>query len=342
MDSFLGTELPIIQAPMAGVQGAELCIAVSQAGGLGSLPCAMLTPESVATAIDQIRSATDKPFNLNFFCHEMPEVSDEQLSNWQKLFNEDYKKFDLAPTLNGSVRQPFNSAFAEVVEALRPPIVSFHFGLPETSLLDRVRASGAKIMSSATTVEEAQWLSNQGVDAIIVQGVEAGGHRGMFLTQSLESQRPTRTLLTDCLKVVNTPLIAAGGIASSKEVKQLITLGASAVQIGTSYLLCDETNTSKLHRAALKRSDHPDTVLTNIFSGRPARGIVNAMVEKLGAINPSAPPFPYAALASAPLRTAAESVNTADYTPLWSGMNTGGCEAISASELTRKFARDLQ
>ena len=339
----IGVQLPIVQAPMAGVQDAALVIAVCKAGGLGSLPCAMLTPELVESEVARIRAATSNPFNLNFFCHTMPDVTDSALSDWSALFAADYQKYcvDEHSINYGSVRRPFSAEFAEVVTRVKPAVVSFHFGLPSDELLAAVRESGALIFSSATTAAEAIWLEEQGVDAIIAQGVEAGGHRGIFLTDDLTSQLPTKQLLKEIVERVEVPVIAAGGVGSAQNVKELIDLGGSAVQVGTSFLLCDEAKTSQLHREALAASTSPNTVITNVFSGRPARGIVNGMVEKLGAWNRLAPSFPYATPASAPLRLAAEAKSCADYTPLWSGTNTAGCKAISAELLTRELASEL-
>lgn len=339
----LGVQLPIVQAPMAGVQDAALAIAVCKAGGLGSLPCAMLTPEMVDSEVARIRAQTSNPFNLNFFCHTMPELSESTLSEWSALFAADYAKYGIdSDSINyGSVRRPFSAEFAEVVKRVKPAVVSFHFGLPSAELVATVRESGALIFSSATTAAEAIWLEEQGVDAIIAQGVEAGGHRGIFLTDDLSSQLPTKQLLREVVAQVKVPVIAAGGVGSAKEVKELIDIGASAVQVGTSFLLCDEAKTSSLHREALAASTSPNTVITNIFSGRPARGIVNGMVERLGSWHPVAPSFPYATPASAPLRAVAEASGFADYTPLWSGTNTAGCKATSAETLTRELAAEF-
>jgi len=332
----LGLEYPIIQAPMAGVQDSALCIAVSRAGGLGSLPCAMLTPAMLEHEVATIRSATDRAFNLNFFCHSMPPPDEAALKAWLSLFEQHYSDYNipLEAGLTGSVREPFGSAFADDLEQISPSVVSFHFGLPEPALLARVRSTGAQIISTATTLDEAIWLEEQGVDAIVAQGLEAGGHRGMFLTQDLRSQLSTTELVTQLVAQVKTPIIAAGGVGSADDVARHLDLGAEAVQVGTAYLLCEEAKTSRLHRSALTSSNATDTVLTNIFSGRIARGIKNAMLEELGAINSKAPDFPYAALASAPLRRAAEERGVDDFTPLWSGTNTSGCKEISAAELT--------
>lgn len=330
-------QLPIIQAPMAGVQGSALAIAVSNAGGLGSLPCAMLGAEALQQELDTIRRQTDRPINLNFFSHQMPVPDPARARAWQGLFRRYYRELDVEPAAGGPLRRPFDQATADIVCAWRPQVVSFHFGLPDIGLLEQVRSCGAKILSSATTVEEALWLEAQGVDAIIAQGVEAGGHRGMFLSDDITTQIGTMALLPQVLDAVRVPVIAAGGIADARGVKAALDMGAAAVQLGTAYLLCPEASTSALHRAALQSPLARHTVLTNIFSGRPARGMVNRMVRDLGPMNPLAPAFPLATAASAPLRARAESQGSHDFTPLWSGQNASACKPIPAAELTREL-----
>ena len=330
-------QLPIIQAPMAGVQGSALAIAVSNAGGLGSLPCAMLGAEALQQELDTIRRQTDRPINLNFFSHQMPVPDPARARTWQGLFRRYYRELDVEPAAGGPLRWPFDQATADIVCAWRPQVVSFHFGLPDIGLLEQVRSCGAKILSSATTVEEALWLEAQGADAIIAQGVEAGGHRGMFLSDDITTQIGTMALLPQVLDAVRVPVIAAGGIADARGVKAALDMGAAAVQLGTAYLLCPEASTSALHRAALQSPLARHTVLTNIFSGRPARGMVNRMVRDLGPMNPLAPAFPLATAASAPLRARAESQGSHDFTPLWSGQNASACKAIPAAELTREL-----
>ena len=254
-----------------------------------------------------------------------------------------YSELSLDPTnaAPASARHPFNQEMADLVSQFRPPVVSFHFGLPAPDLLHQVRSCGAKIMSSATTVEEALWLEAQGVDAVIAQGLEAGGHRGMFLTQDLLSQVGTFALLPQIVKAVKTPVIAAGGIADAQGVRAALALGAAGVQVGTAYLLCPEANTSAVHRAALKTDAARVTALTNIYTGRPARGIVNRLMKELGPIHAAAPDFPLASGASAPLRAKAESLGVADFTPLWAGQNVSGCREISAGELTSALASQV-
>jgi len=340
---FLGIELPIIQAPMAGVQGSALAIAVSNAGALGSLPCAMLAPDALRKEFAAIKAQTTKPFNVNFFCHTPPAPDAGREAAWRKALAPYYREFGIDPDSipTGPGRLPFSAEAADVLGDFKPVVVSFHFGLPSNELLARVRAWGAKILASATTVEEARWLAARGVDAIIAQGVEAGGHRGIFLAQDLSTQVGTFALLPQIVRAVKVPVIAAGGIADARGVAAAMALGAAGVQPGTAYLLCPEATTSAVHRAALKSEAARHTALTNLFTGRPARGIVNRLMRELGPISSAAPAFPLATAAVAPLRAKAESRGSGDFSPLWSGQNASGCKEIPAADLTRELAAGL-
>ncbi len=335
----LGTELPVIQAPMAGVQGGNLAVAVSNAGGLGSLPCAMLSLEAMRSELTTIRAGTNRPFNVNFFCHATPEFNAAHDEAWRTLLSPYYKKYgiDLAAAPSGPVRTPFNVEIADLLEDFRPPVVSFHFGLPSPGLMARVKGWGSKVLACATTVDEARWLEEYGADAIIAQGLEAGGHRGMFLSEDMATQIGTLALVPQIVEAVRLPVIAAGGIADAKGVAAAMSLGAAAVQIGTAYMLCPEATTHPIHRLALK-SKNCLTAVTNLFSGRPARGITNRLIADLGPINPAVPAFPLAAAALAPLRARAESLGVGDFSPLWCGQNAGGCREIPAASLTRALA----
>jgi nitronate monooxygenase len=339
----LGIEHPIIQAPMAGVQGSALAVAVSNAGGLGSLPCAMLGPDATRKELAAIRAQTSKPFNVNFFCHVEPSRDDGREAAWRAALAPYYAEYGIdAGTIEpGPGRLPFSAEAADVLAEFDPPVVSFHFGLPSPELLTRVRSWGAKVLSSATTVEEALWLEAQGVDAVIAQGFEAGGHRGMFLAEEVETQVGTFALLPQVVRAVRIPVIAAGGIADAAGVSAAMELGAAGVQIGTSYLLCPEATTSAVHRAALRSEAARVTAVTNLFTGRPARGIVNRVIRELGPMNAVVPRFPLASAAIAPLRAKAESIGRGDFSPLWCGQNAGGCRQVPAAELTRALARGL-
>jgi len=337
---FFDIELPIIQAPMAGVQDSALAIAVSEAGGLGSLPCAMLDTDALLEALTTLQAHTHKPINLNFFCHTPPPQQPEQEAAWRKLLAPYYEEFgiDSLALPAGPQRRPFSHEVADVLETFQPPLMSFHFGLPDKALLARVKSWGSKIIASATTVEEALWLEAAGIDAIIAQGLEAGGHRGHFLSDDINLQMGTFALLPQIVKAVKLPVIAAGGIVDAHGVSAAMALGAAGVQAGTAYLLCPESTTSAIHRTALSSDDARHTALTTVLSGRPARGIVNRAIRELGASSRSTPAFPLASAAIAPLRAAAEKQGHGDFSPLWCGQNSTGCKIISAAELTQTLA----
>jgi nitronate monooxygenase len=338
----LHTELPVIQAPMAGVQNSDLAIAVCGAGAVGSLPCAMLTPDAMRSELVNL-AACGRPYNVNFFCHVAPVFDPIGDTKWRELLAPYFAELQIDPNAmtQAGGRAPFSHEAADVLEEFKPPLVSFHFGLPSADLLRRVKRWGARVLSSATTVDEARWLEQHGADAIIAQGVEAGGHRGMFLSQDLHRQLGTFALLPQIVDAVTVPVIAAGGIADARTVRAALELGATAVQIGTAYLLCPEATTSAVHRKALSTSSGSDTALTNLISGGVARGIVNRIMRELGCINSVAPPFPLAAAAIAPLRAKAEQLGRGDFSPLWAGQNISGCKPVSAAELTRELASSL-
>ena len=342
LQTLLGIELPIIQAPMAGVQGSALAIAVSNAGGLGSLPCALLSNAALRDELATIKAQTTRPFNVNFFCHTPPLPDPAREAAWRAALAPYYRELglDIANVPAGPGRSPFSAEAAALLAEFRPAVVSFHFGLPAPELLAGVRACGARVFGCATTVDEARWLAVRGVDAIVAQGLEAGGHRGVFLDDEPTRQVGTLALLPQVVAAVpGIPVIAAGGIADANGVAAALALGAAGVQVGTAYLLCPEATTSALHRAALQdagRARH--TALTNVFTGRPARGIVNRVIRELGPISTAAPAFPLATTAIAPLRARAESQGNGDFSPLWSGQNASGCREIPAAQLTRELA----
>jgi nitronate monooxygenase len=344
LQALLGTELPLIQAPMAGVQGAALAVAVCNAGGLGSLPGAMLTPEALQTELKVLSQGTNRPWNLNFFCHTPPAPDAAREARWREALAPFYAEagLDISTVPAGARRVPFSHAAADAIEPFRPPVMSFHFGLPAPDLLARVKGWGSVVLSSATTVEEARWLVAHGADAVIAQGVEAGGHRGMFLADDLTTQVGSFALLPQIVAAVDVPVIAAGGIADAAGVAAAMALGAAGVQVGTAYLCCHEATTSALHRAALQSDAALHTALTTLFTGRPARGIVNRLMRELGPLNPAAPAFPTATAAIAPLRAHWEKQGSGDFSPLWSGQNASGCAAIPAAELTLQLARGFQ
>ena len=343
LSRLLGTRLPIVQAPMAGVQAGALAAAVCEAGALGSLPCAMLTPDAMRAELELIRSRTRAPFSVNFFVHQPPQADAAREAAWRELLAPYYKEFGIDPAgiPAGPGRAPFSTELADALEPFRPAVVSFHFGLPSPELLARVKSWGSKVLSSATTVEEALWLESHGVDVVIAQGLEAGGHRGVFLGEDIATQLGTFALLPQVVAAVRVPVIAAGGIADASSVRAAMALGASGVQAGTAFLLCPEATTPAVNRAALKARPHV-TALTNLFTGRPARGIVNRVIREAGPMNARAPAFPLATAAIAPLRAKAEAMGSGDFSPLWSGQNATGCREVPAAQIVAALAAGLE
>lgn len=339
----LSLKFPILQAPMAGAQGVTMAAAISNAGGLGAIPSALLSSDALDEALNEFRRLTESsaPVNVNFFTHDNPPEDSADQQRWRKALAPYYAEFDIEPpTTAGAGRNPFDAASCDVLEQHRPDVVSFHFGLPETGLLERVKAWGALVLASATTVEEAVWLEQHGADVIIAQGLEAGGHRGMFLTQDITTQVGTLALLPQVLDAVSVPVIAAGGICDPRGVSAALGLGASAVQCGTAFLCCPESLISDLHRDALTSQQARHTALTNLHTGRPSRGIMNRLMRDLGPMSALPPAFPQAGGALAELRSAAEAIGSTDFTPLWSGQDASGCRRIPAAEQLRWLAQD--
>jgi nitronate monooxygenase len=334
-----GLELPIIQAPMAGATTPAMVVAVCEAGGLGSLPTAMYSAAQLREALNTVRAGTRRPINLNFFCHKPPPDDPARRQAWIRQLTPYYTEAGIEPNLPaaGGGRASFDEAMCAIVEEYRPEVVSFHFGLPDPPLVQRVKRTGAKVIASATTVPEARWLEEHGVDAVIAMGIEAGGHRGTFLTDDMTTQIGTMALVPQVVSAVSVPVIAAGGIADRRGVAAAMALGAAAVQVGTAYLLTPEAGISPLHRAALQ-SPGRVTAITNVLTGRPARGIVNRLISEVGPISDLAPAFPTAGEAVAPLRKAAEAGGRDDFTPMLAGQSFPLAVPMSSADLTRSLA----
>jgi nitronate monooxygenase len=334
------TEFPIVLAPMAGVMDADLVIAAAQGGALGSLPCAMLTAEKAREQVNIIHQRVSAPINMNFFCHQPDDPDPQREARWKARLAGYYEELglDLAAPVNAANRAPFDDAMCEVVEELKPEVVSFHFGLPEERLLRRVKGAGAVVMSSATIVKEAVWLEEHGANVIIAQGAEAGGHRGMFLTDNIAEQPGIFALVPQVVDAVKVPVIAAGGIADGRGIAAAFALGAAGVQIGSAYLRCPESRVSPMARAALAQARDDSTVITNVMTGRPARGVANRVISEIGPISPDAPAFPHAATVLAPLKATAEKLGRVDFTNLWAGQALPLGREMPAAELTRTLA----
>jgi nitronate monooxygenase len=343
-----GIDLPILQAPMAGATTPEMVIAVSEAGGLGALPCAQYDLAGAKAALETVRNGTKRPVNLNFFCHAMPERSAAEDARWRARLAVYYRELGLDPATPSpaSGRTPFDAAFCAWVEEAKPAVASFHFGLPEPALLARVKASGTKVIASATTVREARWLEDRGCDAIIAMGAEAGGHRGNFLTddpnRDVSRQVGTFALVPQVVDAVKVPVIAAGGIADARGIVAAFALGAAAVQLGTAYLFSPEAKIPAYHRAALKTAADDETMVTNLFTGRPARGIVNRLIREVGPLSADAPSFPYAGGALIPLRGKSEAAGSGDFSNMWAGQAARLGQELPAGELTRALAEAAQ
>ena len=340
----LGLRAPILQAPMAGVQDSGLAIAVHHGGGLGALPCGMLTHRDIEIQLEILKAKIGTCYNVNFFTHKMPDLdpaADEAIhDNWQEMLRPIFNDFntDLETVIEAPPRRPFDHEALDILARYKPAVVSFHFGLPDSHSIETIKSWGGLVISSATTVEEAVWLERNGADAIIAQGWEAGGHRGHFLSDDLNLQMGIFALLPRICALVSVPVIAAGGVASPQHVAALRNMGADAVQIGTSYLLCHECKISNPYRAALTSKISGHTAVTNIFSGRPARGIVNEFMTGMGYLREDVPPFPMAGGLTGALKKITEATGIYEYSNLWAGQNTSGCQEISAKELTEWFS----
>ncbi len=337
-----GIEIPIVQAPMAGACGAAMAAAVSNAGGLGSVPAALLDATALRVEVEAIRAHTDKPFNLNFFCHAPAQVDAGRETVWRERLAGYYRELGLpleAPSVDVG---PFGEAACAALEELRPAVVSFQFGLPAASLVRRVKAAGSRVISSATTVAEARWLEEHGCDAVIAQGYEAGGHRGMFLTEDLATQMGTMALVPQIVDAVRVPVIAAGGIGDGRGMAAALALGAAGVQVGTAYLFTPEATVSPLHKAALGQAAERPTALTNVFTGRPARSLMNRVMREAGPLSDVAPAFPTAGGALAPLKAKAEAAETDDFSALWAGQAAALGRELGSAELTRVLAEDAR
>lgn len=339
----LQVDHPLLLAPMAGSGGSKLAIAVARAGGLGSIPCASISAEKVISEVTTFRDAIDAPINLNFFAHTPRKPTAEENQRWLKRLAPYFEEFSIPPpssSASSGGRAPFDEAMCRLVEDMKPEVVSFHFGLPHENLLKRVRATGAKIIASATTVSEGIWLSKHGIDAVIAQGYEAGGHRGNFLANDMSAQPGLFALLPQLVDAVDIPVIAAGAVADGRGMAAALMLGASGVQVGTAFLLSSESIAAPVHKSALKGAKDDNTALTNVLTGRPARGVINRVMKEIGPLTSDAPPFPLAGGPLGPLKEITEKKGQGDFQPLWSGQSGGMAKEGSAESIALAIIQD--
>lgn len=343
LTDLLGISHPIIQAPMAGFSMAPLAAAVSNAGGLGSLGSATAGVEQVRTQIDAIRAATNRPFALNFFVHAPPEDDPMRTARMGERLLPYYRELGLAPpTSAGSPPPPFDDAALEVVLAARPSVVSFHFGLPQPEHLREVKAIGARILSSATTVEEARWLESHGVDAVIAQGLEAGGHRATFRAPFASGEIGTMALVPQVVDAVRCPVIAAGGIMDGRGIAAALVLGAAGVQMGTAFLGCPEATVDPVHRRELHGTRAGETRLTRLFSGRPARAIVNRYMREATDAEAEVLDFPLQRGLSGPLAQACAERDSPDFIAMWAGQGAALIRDLPAAQLVEVLVAETE
>jgi len=330
---------------MAGVMDAQLAIAVAKAGALAALPAGMLTAEQLCDLVAQFRAATDnKPINLNFFAHKVPVPNNAREHAWREKLRPYYVELGVDPgtPVPTASRAPFDAAMCAIVEELKPDVVSFHYGLPDTTLVARLKAVGCKMMCSATTVAEARFLEANGCDIVIAQGIEAGGHRGMFLSNDVATQIGLLALVPQVVDAVKVPVIASGGIGDARAIVAALALGAAGVQLGTAFLLCPEAKTSPPHRAALRAARADSTVLTNVFSGRPARALINRAIRELGPMSGIVPDFPLASGALAPLHAKAQAQGSGDFSPMLAGQAAALGREMPAGALIKTLVSEAQ
>lgn len=344
LQDLLSIEHPIIQAPMGGAVDFALVTAVAKSGGLGSLPCAAATPIVLNKILERAKDVVDLSININFFAHETTNNDAKRDASWLASLAPYYKEYDCQQpaSLDPGSLTPFDEERCSIIEKLPPKVVSFHFGLPHDCLVERVKRTGAKVMSSATTVEEAVWLEKNGCDIIIAQGFEAGGHRGMFLTKDLSEQIGTFALVPQIVDAVSIPVIAAGGIGDGRGIAASLALGAVGVQIGSAYLFTREATIDEHYRRALSSENNANTVVTNVISGRPTRIARTRLTEDLGPISLSAAEFPRGFAAIDPLERRALTRGRTDFCAHYFGQATPLGHPTSAEDLTQELVVQTQ
>jgi len=342
LTDLLEIEHPIIQAPMAGASTPKMAASAANAGCLGSLGCAMMSADIYTRTYNETRAMTNGALNMNFFCHQEPEIDQRKVAAVSERLKPYYDELDIEEIPDAvPTHFPFGGDVANAVIATAPNIVSFHFGLPDMSYVEALKAKGVRILSTATTVSEARDLEKKGVDAIIAQGWEAGGHHGFYLRDKTAGIG-TMALVPQLVDAVSVPVIAAGGIADGRGIAAALALGAAGVQIGTAFLTCEESSVPKAHQASLMASDGSNTALTKTFSGRPARGIKNRYLDDLLSMEDDLPDFPLMNTLTGPLRKKSAANNSPDFIAQWSGQAVGMNRKTTVSELIKALVEETQ
>jgi len=340
----LGIEHPIIQAPMGGESTPEMAISVCNAGALGGLGCSYMSIEELHKTVNEVRNGTNRPFNLNFFAHPQPKANAEIDRHTQTLISPFYKELGLAhvPSHGQSPCESFNEETLGILLGLRPKVVSFHFGLPSDYMVKALQQAGCIILCSATTVSEARILADSGVDAIIAQGWEAGGHRGTFDISFEDFGVGTLSLVPQIVDAVNVPVVAAGGIADGRGIAAAFALGASGVQMGTAFLSCPEANIDAPYRMALREATDSETRLTRAFSGRPARTKNNRYIETMAKTRATLPDFPMMYGFSGLLEKAGKAQGSEDFQFMLYGQSAAMNRELPAAELVKTLIAEAQ
>jgi len=341
--TLLGIRYPLIQAPMAGSSTPELAIAASRSGAMGSIAAAMLNPEQLRDHCRHVRDNSNGQYNVNFFAHAAPTLDPAKDAAMQDLLDPAYKALELPDVPAASIPFPsFDQHQLALMLSEKPTVVSFHFGLPDKKSVQALKHAGIKILCSATCVAEARDLDANGVDAIIAQGFEAGGHRGTFSKPYEKGEIGTMALVPQVVDAVRVPVIAAGGIADGRGIAAALALGADGVQIGTAFLRCPESATNSTYRAALTNAGDAQTRITHAFSGRPARGIENRYIAEMAGKEDLLPDFPIPNSLTGPMRAASGKANSPDYMSLWSGQAGPLSRDLPAGELVETLIRETE
>jgi nitronate monooxygenase len=338
----LGIQHPIIQGPMGGGPSTpELVAAVSNAGGLGSLGAAYLTPEQITEAIRRIRALTSRPFNINLFAGGWSTDQAVDAGSMVALMSGVHDELGLpAPVAPAAAPDPFPAQLEAVLDA-QPPIFSFTFGIPDSDAMLRLKERGIAILGTATTEEEARQLQRAGVDAVVAQGAEAGAHRGTFLDSFESSMIPTLELVRIVVDAIRLPVIATGGMMDGRDIVSALKAGASAAQLGTAFLPCPESGASEVYKRAILAARQDTTVVTRAFSGRPARGLKNAFITSLDDKQNHILGYPLQNALTRSMRTAAAQQGIPDYLSLWAGQGVARARALPAGELVARLAEEM-